>query len=173
LTGIAGSADPLDLTRQLEPLHPKNDTFPGEVLLELAADALDLSGASRDEPVEYEGIRERYLPEMQFRGKAQHHRGHYALRAVAMIRAGVVPDLLDEVNWWHTNDLWVWFLYALIIYVRIAAERTGEAVIEVCEHLAVRARPRSGHLELTHRTRTSLRTECPTELLPLFRTGLV
>jgi len=62
LTGIAGSADPLDLTRQLEPLHPKNDTFPGEVLLELAADALDLSGASRDEPVEYEGIRERYPP---------------------------------------------------------------------------------------------------------------
>lgn len=99
MTGIAGSADPLDLTRQLEPLHPKNDTFPGEVLLELAADALDLSGASRDEPVEYEGIRERYLPEMQFRGKAQHHRSHYALRAVAMIRAGVVPDLLDEVNW--------------------------------------------------------------------------
>jgi hypothetical protein len=85
LAGIASATDPSDLVRQLEPLHPKNDTFPGEVLLEVAADALELSGASRRHPVEYEGIRERHLPEVEFRGKAQHHKSHYALGAAAMI----------------------------------------------------------------------------------------
>lgn len=138
LAGIAVSTDPSDLVRQLEPLHPKNDTFPGEVLLELAADALELSGASREQPVDYEGIRERYLPEFEFRGKSQHRRSHYALGAAAMIRAGVRPALLDEVMWWDTNDLFVWSLYALVIYIRLAAERTGDAVAVVCERLAAR-----------------------------------
>jgi putative PIN family toxin of toxin-antitoxin system len=39
-----------------------------------------------------------------------------------MSRAGMAPDLLDEVSWWDTNDLWVWSLYALIVFVRIAFE---------------------------------------------------
>jgi hypothetical protein len=63
LHGIAAGVDLPDLARQLEPLHPKNDTFPGEVFLELAADALETGGISREQPVDYEGIRERHLPE--------------------------------------------------------------------------------------------------------------
>jgi hypothetical protein len=86
----------------------------------------------------YEGIRQRYLPEQHFRGRTQHHRSHYALRAVAMIRAGVRPDLLDEVSWWDTNDLWIWSLYALVIYLRVAAERSGESVAVICQRVAMR-----------------------------------
>jgi hypothetical protein len=138
LHGIAAGVDLPDLARELEPLHPKNDTFPGEVFLELAADALEAGGISREQPVDYEGIRERHLPERQFRGRTEHHRSHYALRAVTMIRAGVTPDLLDEVSWWDTNDLWIWSLYALVIYLRVAAERTGEAVAAVCQRVAKR-----------------------------------
>jgi len=140
LSGVAEGTELSDLAESLTALHPKNDTFPGEVLLGLAADALELSGASREEPVSYEGIRERYLPEIEFRGKVAQHRSHYALRAVAMIRAGIAPDLLDEVSWWDTNDLWVWSLYALIVFLRVAAERTGAEVAEVCEHVAARHR---------------------------------
>jgi hypothetical protein len=88
LQGIAAGVDFADLARQLEVLHSKNDSFPGEVFLELAADALEEGGISRDQPVDYEGIRERYVPERQFRGRTGHHRSHYALGAVAMIRAG-------------------------------------------------------------------------------------
>jgi hypothetical protein len=33
-------------------------------------------------------------------------------------RAGVTPDLFDEVSWWDTNDLWIWLLYAPVIYLR-------------------------------------------------------
>jgi hypothetical protein len=108
------------------------------VFLELAADALEEGGISRDQPVDYEGIRERYLPERQFRGRTEHHRSHYALCAAAMFRAGLTPDLLGEVCWWDTNELWVWSLYALLIYARVAAARTGEPVAVICQRLAGR-----------------------------------
>jgi hypothetical protein len=138
LEGVASSADPLDAAPDLAALHPKNDTFPGEVLLALAADALDQAGATRSHPVPYENIRERYLPEVELRGRADHHKSHYALQAAAMIRAGVEPDLLAEVTWWSTDDLWRWSFYALIIYLRIAAERTGRPLAVVCESIAAR-----------------------------------
>ena len=108
------------------------------MLLELAADAIEESGATRGDAIEYEDIRERYLPEAQFSGRNEHHRSHYALQAAAMIRAGVQPDLLGEIQWWGTEDLWEYALYALVIYVRVAAERSGRSVPEVCARLAAR-----------------------------------
>jgi hypothetical protein len=71
----------MNIAAQLEPLHPPNDTSPGEVLLDLAADALDVAGASRDSPLEFKGIRQRYLPESLARTKAQHQKSEFALRA--------------------------------------------------------------------------------------------
>jgi hypothetical protein len=138
LQGIAAGVDLADLARQLEVLTPRTTPFRERVLLEVAADALEEGGISREQPVDYEGIRERYLPERQFRGRTEHHRSHYALCAAAMIRAGVTPDLLGEVSWWDTNDVWVWSLYALLIYARVAAERTGEPVVVICQRLAGR-----------------------------------
>jgi hypothetical protein len=41
LHGLARDADISELLSGLAPLHPRNDTFPGEVFLRLAADALD------------------------------------------------------------------------------------------------------------------------------------
>jgi hypothetical protein len=93
LSGIANDVDLGELASRLEPLHPKNNTFPGEVLLELAADAIEESGASRDQPLEFEGIRKRHLPEDWAHTRAQHHKADYALRAAAMVRAGVDPGL--------------------------------------------------------------------------------
>jgi hypothetical protein len=37
--------------------------------------------------------------------KAQHHKADDALRAAAMIRAGVDPGLFNGVRWWRTHDL--------------------------------------------------------------------
>ena len=53
-----------------------------------------------------------------------------------MIQAGVDPGLLDEVMWWQGDDLWVWALDALAVYVRSAADRTRLSIAEVCERLA-------------------------------------
>ena len=63
LSGIAAGMSVGTLKGELEPLHPANDTFPGEVLLDLAADAIEEAGASREAPIAFEGIREQYLPE--------------------------------------------------------------------------------------------------------------
>jgi hypothetical protein len=138
LGGLAAGADITDVGLKLGALHPRNNTFPAEVLLELAADALEMSSATREDPIDYEGIRERYLPECHFSGKTDHHKSHYALRSVAMIRAGLTPDLLDEVTWWRSDDLWTWSWYALVVFVRVAAERTGTPVAAICEQIAGR-----------------------------------
>jgi hypothetical protein len=48
---------------QLAALQPRSNTFPAEVLLELAAEAIEESGASPADRIDYEGMRDRYLPE--------------------------------------------------------------------------------------------------------------
>ena len=50
-------ADVDSILEQLAALHPRNNTFPAEVLLELAAEAIEESGASPADPVQYEGMR--------------------------------------------------------------------------------------------------------------------
>jgi hypothetical protein len=127
-----------ELAALLEPPHPKNNTFPGEVLLELAADAIEEAGASRERPLEFEGIRKRHLPEDRAHTKAQHHKAEYPLRAAAMVRAGVEPGLLDEMIWWRTDHLRFWALEALVIYVRAAAECRAETVPAICGRIAGR-----------------------------------
>jgi hypothetical protein len=62
----------------------------------------------------------------------------YALRAAAMVRAGVDPGLLEEVRWWRTDDLWFWALEALVTYVRAAAEHSAEPVTAICRRVASR-----------------------------------
>jgi hypothetical protein len=77
--------------RRLDQLHLPNNTFPADVLLELAAETVAESGVTQAEPLEYEGIRDRYLPEYEFRGKRPQHMSHYALMAAPMIRAASTP----------------------------------------------------------------------------------
>jgi hypothetical protein len=137
LFGLATGEDLDSIQDRLGQAHLRNNTFPAEVLLELAAEAIRESGASQAEPIEYEGIRERYLSEYEFRGKSQHRKSHYALTASAMIRAGIYPDLLGEV-YWGIEDMWSYAFLALVAYTRAASERTGRSVEEVAAALAER-----------------------------------
>jgi hypothetical protein len=82
--------------------------------------------------------RERYLPDYRFSGRAQHHKSHYALSAAAMIRGGVYPDLLGEVQWWQSDDFWTYAFYAFLAYVRVAAEHTERSVGDVARSIAGR-----------------------------------
>ena len=138
LAGMVSDEEFATVLSQLADLRLKNHIFPADDLLELAAEAIEESVATPDHPIDYDGVRERYLPERPFRGKVEHHRSHYALSAAAMIRAGVYPDLLGEVGGWHNDDLWVYAFYALVIYLRIAAERTNRSVEDVARALAAR-----------------------------------
>ena len=105
---------------ELAPLHPRDNTFPGEVFLRIAADALDWCEASRADPLALEGMPERFLPECAFRGR-QNKKLQFAVLAAAALHGGAEPDLLDEVAWWQTDDFWQYALYAAVAYIRAAA----------------------------------------------------
>jgi hypothetical protein len=137
LDGLARDADILELVSELAPLHPRNNTFPGEIFLRLGADALDWCGASREEPLALEGMRERFLPECTFRGR-QNHKLQFAVLSAAALHGGAEPDLLDEDAWWQTDDFWQYALFAAIAYIRAAANRASAPVRQACQQLAQR-----------------------------------
>ena len=137
LDGLADGNEIFKLLGDLEPLHPRHDTFPGEVFLRLAADALDWCGASRADPLDLDGFRERFLPECRFRGR-QHKKLQYTVLAAAAVHGGTEPDLLDEVVWWQTDDFWEYALFAAAGYIRAAVSRAGVPVRQACEQLTGR-----------------------------------
>lgn len=138
LAALAAGLDRDPVVDELAALHIRHDTFPAEELLELASDAIGESGATSDDPIDFEKIRERFLPEHRFSGKNQHYKSKYAITAAAMIHGGVYPDLLDDAAWWQTDDLWVYSFFALLIFVRAAADRTARSVEEVALSIADR-----------------------------------
>ena len=140
LDGLARDDQVFELLGELEPLHPRNDTFPGEVFLRLAADALDWCRVSSTNPLPLEGLRERFLPEVSFRGR-QNKKFQYAVLAAAALHGGTEPDLLEEVAWWQSDDLWEYALYAAAAYIRAAASHSGVPVRQACQDLA----PHGGH----------------------------
>jgi hypothetical protein len=137
LDGLARDADIFELVSELAPLHPRDNTFPGEVLLRVAADALDWCGASRADPLPLEGLRERFLPETAFRGR-ENTKLQYAVLAAAALHGGTEPDLLDEVAWWQTDDFWQYALFAVVACIRAAASRAGVPVRQACQELGER-----------------------------------
>ena len=137
LTALASGSELDQLELELLALHPRDDTFPGEVLIGLAADALNETGATREQPITVEGALKRFLPDVEFRGR-EHSKLRYALHLPAVLQGGVEPDLLDEVIWWGTDDFWSYALYVLIIYVELAAERLQTSTADVCARLATR-----------------------------------
>jgi hypothetical protein len=137
LDGLARNADIFELADELASLHPRDNTFPGEVFLRLAADALDWCQASRADPLSLEGLRERFLPECTFRGR-QNKKLQYAVLAAAALHGGTDPDLLEEVAWWQADDFWQYALFATVAYIRAAASRAGVPVRQACQDLAQR-----------------------------------
>ena len=135
LDGLARDADIFELLSELSPLHPRNNTFPGEVFLHVAADALNWCGASRADPLPLEGLREQFRPECTFRGR-QNRKLQYAVLAAAALQGGTEPDLLDEVAWWQTDDFWQYALFAAVAYIRAAASRAGVPVRQAGQDLA-------------------------------------
>lgn len=137
LSGLKNGSDAHDLAASVFDLHPKHNTFPGEVFMEVAADALELAGVSRGEAIPYQGLRETFLSECEFRGR-ENGRIQYAILATGAMRAGIEPDLLDEVYWWRSDDFWRYGLFAAVGLIRAAAARRGIPISRLAEQLAER-----------------------------------
>ena len=138
LAGLASGVPSEEILSKLGALHIRHNTFPAEELLELASDAIEESGVTPADPIDCEGVRERFLADYPFSGKTQHHKSKYAISAAGMIHGGVYPDLLDDAAWWEADDLWVYSFFAFLLYVRVAAERTGQSVEQVARSIADR-----------------------------------
>jgi hypothetical protein len=103
VAGLIAGDDAPDISRAVWDLHPKDNTFPGEIFLRLGVASLDLAGTSSDRPVEYEGLVSKFLPECQFRGR-DNSKVKFAILASPALHGGLEADLLDEVVWWRTDD---------------------------------------------------------------------
>jgi hypothetical protein len=138
LSAIANDVELQELARVVVDPYERNDRRPGDVLLGLAAESLELGGVDRDHRLELAGIRERYLVERPFSGNADHQRSNSALRLAGLLHAGFDVDLDEEVGWWRSDDFPIYALYALVIFLRAASARTGRPVGELCGELAGR-----------------------------------
>jgi len=137
LSGLAAGDDVYGLMASAAPSHVPGWFTPDVALLKLAVTALDLACPVGAEPLVYEGLRERYLPEVTFRGRVEHRNSQYALYAAACMRGGVQPDLLSDAGWWQT-PLWQYAVFAVAIYSRVAAERLAVSVAEIARRIAAR-----------------------------------
>ena len=137
LSGLAAGDGVYDLMVAAASSHVPGRFKPDVALLELAVTALELARPAGAEPLEYEGLRERYLPEVTFRGRVEHRNSQYALYAAACMRGGLQPDLLSDAGWWQT-PLWQYAVYAVVIYSRVAAERLAVPVGELARRIAAR-----------------------------------
>ena len=138
LGAVEAGGDIFEALDTVRPLHPKDNTFPGEVFVRLAADALDEGSVSRDRPIPEEGLVEQYLPECKFRGR-DNHKIRYAILAVAAVHGGVQLDLLEEVAYWATDDFWSYAGLAAVAWARAVADQLGMALPELCARLRARA----------------------------------
>ncbi len=134
---MARGDDTGDLARDAFDLHPKNNTFPGDVYLRLGAEALAIAGATPDHPIPQEDLLATHLPESVFKGR-QNAKIRFAVLATAATAGGLDVDLLDEVAWWSGDDYWDYALCATVALIRAAAAQAGSTVVELVAELARR-----------------------------------
>jgi len=130
-------ADVFDALDEIRPSHRKNNPFLGEVFTRMAADPLRLGGVDTEWPMPAEGLVGRYLPECRFRG-LDNRKVRYALMAVAATHCGVEVDLLDEVAYRETDDLWSYAGFTAVAWIRAVSDQRALAQADLCGELLER-----------------------------------
>ena len=136
LAGLLRGDDANQLVADIADLHVRQNTFPGEVFMELAADALSVAGVEREPGVVYRELLSTYLPEVGFRGK-EHRRIQYAVLTAYAVHGGLEPDLLDEVTYW-IEQYWTYALFAAVAIVRACADSEGTPLESMLANLATK-----------------------------------
>ena len=121
-----------DIADAIRPYHGPTSTYPAAVLFDLAADAYLACGSNRSDPLALDGIAERMLPEDPARGNVGHSKRRHCVQGAVLTAAGAEPE---DTAWWSVDDLWRHALDAVVVFVRVAAERRDTSVEEVCRTL--------------------------------------
>jgi len=80
-----------------------------------------------------------HLSEINFRNqRALQERTTYALNAIAAIRGGLEPDILEDTYWWHTRDIVQHAVIAATAYVRACAHRRQQPIQQFVDDLQVK-----------------------------------
>ena len=136
LAGIARN-DPLDdVFARLRPFLDYAFPFPADVLTEIAADALTLTGATRAKPISLRDAYERYLPEWTVSGNTAHQKSRAAIDLAVATHAGIEPDYDATASWWRIQDLAIHAFHTATIMIRLAAEQTATPVAAICAKVA-------------------------------------
>jgi hypothetical protein len=133
----SGENDVFELMSALVAYDVGHHFTPDVALLEVAAATLGLAVPPGAEPLEYEGLTDRYLPDQMLTGRTLRQRTHFAIHAAACLRGGLVPDLLREAGGWEPK-LWTYAVSAIVLYSRAAADRLGQTVPEIAVEIADR-----------------------------------
>ncbi|MGE0727704.1 MAG: hypothetical protein AB7Q92_06645 [Acidimicrobiia bacterium] len=136
LAVIAAGADPTELGFELAQAQRRGAPDPGQQLLDLAADAFLLVGATREAPLELDRVADVHLADRPVRGNAARQKRRYALNAAVLIAAGARPE---DTSWWRLDDLLFHAWDALEAFIRAAAEARGSTVADICAALAARS----------------------------------
>src|SRR3954451_17988717 len=123
----SGEDDVFELLSALAAYDVRHHFTPDVALLEVAATALGLAVPPGAEPLEYEGLTDRYLPDQMLTGRTLRPRTQYAIHAAACMRGGLIPDLLRGAGGWEPR-LWTYAVSAVVLYTRAAADRLGQTV---------------------------------------------
>jgi hypothetical protein len=132
---VAGEDDVLELMGAVAPYDARGHFTPDVAMLEIAATALGLACPPGSQPLEYEGLTERYLPDQMLSGRTLRRRTQYALYAAACMRGGLLPDLLREAGGWEPR-LWTYAVSAVLLYTRAAADRLGRSLPQIAVAIA-------------------------------------
>jgi hypothetical protein len=136
LSRLAGGEDDVfELVGALAAVDVHQHFTPDVALLEVAATALGLACPPGSEPLAYEGLTDRYLPDQMLTGRTLRQRTQYAIYAAACLRGGLLPDLLLEAGGWEPR-LWTYAVSAVVLYTRAAADRRGQSVPDVASTIA-------------------------------------
>jgi hypothetical protein len=133
----SGEDDVFELLSALAAYDVRRHFTPDAALIEVAATALGLAVPPGAEPLEYEGLTDRYLPDQMLTGRTLRKRTEYAIHAAACLRGGLLPDLLQGAGGWEPG-LWTYAVSAVVLYTRAAADRLGRTVPEIAVEIADR-----------------------------------
>jgi hypothetical protein len=138
LGGVARDEPLDDVLRQLRPFADCTFPFPGDVLTEIAATALEIAGATPATPLSLSDATERHLPERTISGNTARQKHRAAIQAAVALHAGIIVDYGEVAGWWQLQDYTFHAFEAAVVLIRVAAEHTRRPARSICEEIAAR-----------------------------------